>query len=74
MSTFSCFVEIEAKLSNTEDERRVFLERCLSSEEECSKLRSEINESKRKADDQQAALHELGRENQTLQVSTQVYP
>ena len=42
--------------------------RCLTSEGECEKLREKSLESKRKLDDTQAALQELGRENQSLQV------
>ena len=44
--------------------------RCLASETECDKLRERANELRRKVDDTQAALLELGRENQSLQVTT----
>jgi len=43
--------------------------RCLASETECDKLRERANELRRKVDDTQAALLELGRENQSLQVT-----
>ena len=42
--------------------------RCLASESETEKLRSKNAEMRRKMDDSMAALQELGRENQTLQV------
>jgi len=42
--------------------------RCLASETECDKLRERANELRRKLEDTQAALLELGRENQSLQV------
>jgi len=44
------------------------MSRCLASETECDKLRERANELRRKVDDMQAALLELGRENQSLQV------
>ena len=46
----------------------VYIFRCVSSENECSKLRDKTVEARRKLDDSQGALQELGRENQTLQV------
>ena len=50
------------------------MERCLASEGELEKLREKNNEMRRKLDDTQAALHELGRENQSLQVSLVTAP
>jgi len=48
--------------------------RCLASETDCDKLRERVSELRRKVDDTQAALLELGRENQSLQVlSTTVW-
>jgi len=44
--------------------------RCLASETECDKLRERAGELRRKVEDSQAALLELGRENQSLQVAT----
>ena len=44
----------------------------MASEEECRKLREKALEVRRKLDDTQGALQELGRENQTLQVSQNV--
>ena len=61
-------VDLEAKLENNNEERRALLERCLASEGELEKLREQKNEMRKKLDDAQAALHELGRENQSLQV------
>ena len=49
------------------------MERCLASEGELEKLRDKTNDMRRKLDDAQAALHELGRENQSLQVSHNVH-
>ncbi len=46
----------------------MLLERCLSSEAELDKLREKNAEMRRRLDDATAALHELGRENQSLQV------
>nr|XP_034307075.1 early endosome antigen 1 isoform X2 [Crassostrea gigas] len=63
-------LEMEAKLENNNDERRILLERCLTSEEKCENLRQESIDLRRKLDDTQAALQELGRENQSLQITT----
>ena len=46
----------------------VIAPRCLSSEGEVESLREKVTALQRKLDDTKAALHELGRENQTLQV------
>eukprot|EP00105_Crassostrea_gigas_P000515 XP_011412354.2 PREDICTED: early endosome antigen 1 [Crassostrea gigas] len=43
---------------------------CLTSEEKCENLRQESIDLRRKLDDTQAALQELGRENQSLQITT----
>jgi len=51
----------------------VCVSRCLASETECEKLRERANELRRKVEDTQAALLELGRENQSLQVTTVQY-
>ena len=72
---FTCIsTELEAKLENNNEERRALLERCLASEGELEKLREKNSEMRRKLDDTQAALHELGRENQSLQVSLVTVP
>lgn len=42
--------------------------RCLSSESDAEKLQEKVTELRRRLDDTQAALQDLGRENQTLQV------
>ena len=47
---------------------RSLLERCLGAESELDRSRSSLIELRRKLDDSQAALHELGRENQSIQV------
>ena len=50
------------------DERHSLLERCLGAESELDRSRSTLVELRRKLDDSQAALQELGRENQPIQV------
>jgi len=50
------------------EERRGLLERCVAAESETERSRNVTVELRRKMDDSQAALHELGRENQALQV------
>ncbi len=59
---------MEAKLSNLSEEKRALIERCINSEEECDKLKNEVFQMRHKLDDSIAALHELGRENQSLQI------
>ncbi|GFT95975.1 early endosome antigen 1 [Nephila pilipes] len=61
-------LELEAKLENALEERNSLLERCLKSETECERLQKTSTDLRRKYDDCVAALQELGRENQTLQV------
>ena len=61
--------ELEAKLENNNDERRLLVERCVTSEKDNEGLRERVAEQRRKLEDLQAALQEMGRENQTLQVS-----
>ncbi|ESO84310.1 hypothetical protein LOTGIDRAFT_132243, partial [Lottia gigantea] len=63
-------LELDAKLANNNDERRLLVERCLASETECERLREKVTELRRKLDDTEAALQELGRENQTLQITS----
>lgn len=67
-SILSDKLELEAKVEAASDERRSLLERCLGAESELDRSRSTIVELRRKLDDSQAALHELGRENQSIQV------
>ena len=50
-----------------------FFIRCLASEGETEKLREKTTELRRKLDDTQAALHEMGRENQSLQVRIELW-
>merc|ERR1712150_160665 len=64
----SAKLELEAKVESTSDEMRSLLERCLGAEGELDRSRSSLIELRRKLDDSQAALHELGRENQSIQV------
>lgn len=44
--------------------------RCVKSEGECEKLQQKSLDLKRKVDDMTTALHEMGRENQSLQVNS----
>lgn len=46
--------------------------RCLKSEAEFEKIQQKNQELKRKVEDMTTALHEMGRENQSLQV-LQIY-
>ena len=62
-------LELEAQVGSSNDERKSLLERCLGAEGELDRTRSNVNELRRKLDQSQAALHELGRENQSIQVS-----
>ncbi|RNA44219.1 early endosome antigen 1-like [Brachionus plicatilis] len=61
-------LELEANLSNLVDERNQLLTRCLEAEKICENFKILSVEYKRKLEDAQGALHELGREHQTLQV------
>jgi len=61
-------LELEAKLSNCVDERNHLLERCLTAEKLCEQMKAQNIEYKRKYEDAESALHELGREHQFLQV------
>lgn len=59
---------LEATVQNNQDERRALLERCIKSEGEIEKLQSKLVEMKKKLDNTTAAMQELGRENQSLQI------
>lgn len=48
--------------------RIVYLSRCVKGEGEIEKLQTKVVELRRKLDDTTAAMQELGRENQSLQV------
>jgi len=61
-------LELEAALGSATEERRGLLERCVSSEAETERTRGITLELRRKLDDAHAALHELGRENQSIQI------
>lgn len=61
-------LEMEAKLSICMDERNQLLERCLISEKLLETTKNNNVELKRRFEDTQAALQELGREHQELQV------
>ena len=59
---------VEAGLASALEEKRGLLERLMASEAETERTRNMTVELRRKLDDAQAALHELGRENQSIQV------
>uniref|UniRef100_A0A8C7DQQ8 Early endosome antigen 1 n=1 Tax=Oncorhynchus kisutch TaxID=8019 RepID=A0A8C7DQQ8_ONCKI len=59
---------LEATVQNNQDERRTLLERCVKGEGEMEKLQAKVVEMRRKLDDTTAAMQELGRENQSLQI------
>lgn len=59
---------LEATVQNNQDERRALLERCIKSEGEIEKLQAKLVEMKKKLDNTTAAMQELGRENQSLQI------
>jgi early endosome antigen 1 len=63
-------LELEAAVGSASEERRGLLERCVAAEAETERTRNMTVELRRKLDDAQAALHELGRENQSIQVCT----
>ena len=48
--------------------------RCVKGEGEIEKLQAKVMEIRRKLDDTTAAMQELGRENQSLQVSRRMAP
>uniref|UniRef100_A0A8C5FPE9 Early endosome antigen 1 n=1 Tax=Gadus morhua TaxID=8049 RepID=A0A8C5FPE9_GADMO len=59
---------LEATVQNNQDERRALLERCVKGEGEMEKLQAKALEMRRRLDDTTAAMQELGRENQSLQI------
>uniref|UniRef100_A0AAY4D6G3 FYVE-type domain-containing protein n=1 Tax=Denticeps clupeoides TaxID=299321 RepID=A0AAY4D6G3_9TELE len=59
---------LEATVQNNQDERRALLERCVKGEGEIERLQAKVVEIRRKLDDTTAAMQELGRENQSLQI------
>lgn len=61
-------LEMEAKLSNCLDCNNQLLERCVVSEKLCESMKVQNIELKRRYEDTQSALQELGREHQELQV------
>jgi chromosome segregation ATPase len=61
-------LELEAKLSNSIEDRKILLDRCIASENMSENLKAQNIDLKRKSEDLLAGIHELGREHQTLQV------
>ncbi|KAJ9597467.1 hypothetical protein L9F63_011688 [Diploptera punctata] len=59
---------LEAQLAASQSEQQTLLERCFASSAESENQRKNNADLRRKLEESQAALHELGRENQTLQL------
>ena len=64
--------ELEQKLSSLIDEKKNLLERCLEAEADLQRDKSQADDLRRKLDDSRAALQELGRENQSIQVGNKL--
>lgn len=62
-------VVLQATVQNNADERRALLERCLTAEQSVEQYKQNEAQLKRRLDNAQAAMHELGRENQAMQVT-----
>lgn len=56
------------KVEASVEEQKIVLERCVKAETEVERIQTQLTQLRRKLDDSTAALHELGRENQSLQV------
>ncbi|ODN05636.1 Early endosome antigen 1 [Orchesella cincta] len=61
-------LELEQTCASNEEEKSQLLEKLISYENECKTYTTVIEETTRKRDDAMAALQELGRENQSLQI------
>lgn len=60
--------ERDASLSLLNDEKQQLQQHCSQWQNEVERLKMSSAELRRRLEDSQAALHELGRENQSLQV------
>ena len=60
---------IQIRAEAAAEEQHSLVERCVAAESEVERLQGQLTQLRRKLDDSTAALHELGRENQNLQVS-----
>ncbi|KAK3856227.1 hypothetical protein Pcinc_037436 [Petrolisthes cinctipes] len=63
-------LELEVRVEAAGEERNGLMERCVAAESEVERLSGHLTELRRKLDDSTAAIHELGRENQNLQIET----
>lgn len=70
---FYVWLALEAQLAASQAEQQAALERVYASSAENENLRKTIADLRRRLEESQAALHELGRENQTLQVNVLCY-
>ncbi|XP_055347048.1 early endosome antigen 1-like [Paramacrobiotus metropolitanus] len=59
---------LSQRVTELDEGQRVALTKCIELEEQKDKLHSSIGDIRRKYEDAVAAMHELGRENQSLQV------
>ena len=62
-------LELETRLTLAGEEKHALHNSCSQWETEVDRLKFNAVELRRRLEDSQAALHELGRENQSLQVS-----
>ncbi|KAG0717391.1 Early endosome antigen 1 [Chionoecetes opilio] len=63
-------LELEVRVEAAAEEQQSLVERCLAAESEVERMQGQLTQLRRKLDDSTAALHELGRENQNLQMET----
>ena len=59
---------MQTTIQNNNDERRALLERCLQAEQQSEDRNAQLADVRRKLGEAHSAMHELGRENQALQV------
>ena len=59
---------VQVTIQSNVDERRNLMERCLKFEQSNEQLETKSNALKQRLDEVLSAMHELGRENQALQV------
>ena len=61
---------MKCKLKSSEEEKALLAERCLTEQSKAEASHQAYEECKRKLEDSVAALQELGRENQSLQIES----
>ncbi|EYC00642.1 hypothetical protein Y032_0114g452 [Ancylostoma ceylanicum] len=65
----SANMDLTKKVASWEEEKNALIERCLNTESDLDFERDRALENKRRFDEALSAMHELGRANQSLQVS-----